>query len=509
MGSILIAMPQIRAVVITEWVIAILTVAVGVMIAAGLVRAWLVRRHTQVVIQDVEPDDGVPAESAARLSLQLRQAVRAILRRQSDAARVAAMETLDEDIRSGLVTVHGSITMNTTGELDRTTQDSMSALLAGLRAVAPKEAGGLAAVLELAIPPQRGWSVRAFPAIREAGGSAQVGLSVEVARLGRAPDAVTTFWTTPGALQQPGTDAARVAAIGELLHQLVQPASVWIAIRLVSRDLTRKRRWYRGLLIIGRTRKRELAGLQAQLAGQLLLYAAKAQEKFVGGFAREALGNLEQAAHLLPQYYRPRLTQGAVHELQGYSYRQSGNVSGAQRAFTRAVDAYEAAKMLLLACDAGSGKADTAIERLALRQTKCRMLTCDREQADTAMKELCGYAELKDTRPVPLYNAACLFAVAMACPDLRDDQRALFEWHAWRYLGVALLCSHQDSGLWSRMMTENELSALGTGHRKTFGDELGKRHRRPLAYAEAAPIAEEIIADIGVMSASGRSATSR
>jgi hypothetical protein len=89
----------------------------------------------------------------------------------------------------------------------------MSALSAGLRVVAPKELEGLAAVLELAIPAQRGWSVRAFAAIRGSGPDAQVGLSVEVARLRRAPDAATTFWTTFDALQKPTGDAAQVAAI--------------------------------------------------------------------------------------------------------------------------------------------------------------------------------------------------------------------------------------------------------------------------------------------------------
>ncbi|MGZ6375703.1 MAG: hypothetical protein ACXWPI_13425 [Ktedonobacterales bacterium] len=312
MGGVLIASLRVRAEAITEWDIALLAVIVGIMIAVGLIRAWSLHLRTQIVIHDVEPDEGVPAETAAQLSLQLRQAVRGILRRQSDDARLAEMETLEQDIKDGLMTIHGVITMNATIEqLDRTTQDSMSAILAGLRAVGPKESEGLAVALQLAIPAQRGWSVRAFPTSRGTGIRARVGLSIEIARLGHAPEVVTTFWTTSSALQQQqASEAARLTVIGELLHELMQPASVWIAIRLVSHHLTQMRSWYYSLLPIRHRRQRELAGLQAQLAGQMLLYATRTQQKYVRGFADEALRNLEQAAHLLPQYLPSVLDQG-------------------------------------------------------------------------------------------------------------------------------------------------------------------------------------------------------
>src|SRR5437773_501105 len=132
--------------VITGWVIALLALTAAILVAVGLVRAWLGRRRPQVVIHDVELDHGVPPEAAA----------------------------------------------------------------------------GLAVALDLALPSQRGWSVRTFPTIHGSGADAKVGLSVEVARLGRAPDAVTTFSRTSGALQRPASDAARVAAMGELLHELLR-----------------------------------------------------------------------------------------------------------------------------------------------------------------------------------------------------------------------------------------------------------------------------------------------
>jgi hypothetical protein len=499
MTGTLIAALGIRATAITEWVVAVLSVTFSVMIVIGLVRVWRARRCPRVVIEDVEPDEGVPAEMAAGLSLQLKRAVRGVLRRQSDDARLAAMETLEEDGRAGLVTVHGAITMRAVEELDRTTQDSMSLLSAGLRAVGPKEAEGLAAALELAIPTQRGWSVHAFAAIRGADMGTQAGLSVEVAPLGRTPEVPTTFWTTSTALQQSTSDAARLAATREIFRELVQPVSVWIAIRLVSQHLMQTRSWYRGLVPSRRGRERELAGLQAQLGGQMLLYATRTQQQFIGGFADDALDDLKRAARLLPQYYRPHLTQAAVHERLGWSYLHSGDDPGAHLAFVRAVEAYDKAEKLLVACDqADTVKRDAAIERLALRRTKCRLLSRDHECADTALQELSRYSRLKDVRPVPLYNAACLFAVAMACPDLPYEQRALSERRAWHYLGIALVCSPHGSGLWPRMMTDEELCSLDASRRKEFGDHLKNRYRRPLAYHEADLIVEAAIAELGL-----------
>ena len=186
---------------ITAWVIALLSLTAAVLVAVGLARAWLGRRRPQVVIHDVELDEGVPAEAAAGLSPQLREKVRRELRLHISDATHAEMETVEKDLAAGLVTVRGgAVRMTAVPELDRTTSDSMTALSAGLRAVAPSEGEGLAVALDLALPAQRGWSVRSSPTIRGYGAKAKVGLSVEVARLGRAPDAVTTFWETSDAL---------------------------------------------------------------------------------------------------------------------------------------------------------------------------------------------------------------------------------------------------------------------------------------------------------------------
>jgi hypothetical protein len=479
--------------VITAWVIALLSLTAAVLVAVGLVRAWLGRRRPQVVIHDVELDEGVPAEAAAGLSPQLRDKVRRELRRQIDDATHAEMETVGEDLAAGLVSVRGgAVRMRTAvAELDRTTSDSMSALSAGLRAVASTEAEGLAVALDLALPAQRGWSVRIFPTIRGYGANAKVGLSVEVARLGRAPEAVTTFWETSDALRNPDSEAARLAATRELLHELLRPASVWIAIQLAARHLEQKPDRRHGLPPIRRSR-RELTGLQLHLAGQMSVYATREQKDSASGFVGQALKDLERAAELLPQYYRPRLTKAVIYERHGWSQRHSGEHTRAQTAFTSAVEAFGEAEKLLRACGdtADADKRDDAIERLALRRTKCRLLSGDRAQAETALQELAGYTQLRDARPVQLYNAACLFAVAMACPHLSDEHRGRSEWRAWHYLGHALVLGGEGSSPWSRMTTDEELAALDADRRAEFRAELTKRRdgRSPLTDHQAGPI---------------------
>lgn len=502
MSEILAVNLRSLAAAITGWVVAVLILTATILAALGLVRAWLGRRRPQVVIHNVELDVGVPAEAAAGLSPQLREKVRREVRQQSADATHAEMETVEEDIASGLAAFRGgAVKMTAVEELDRTTSDSMAALSAGLRAVGPNAAEGLAVALDLALPAQRGWSVCAFPTIRGSDTGAQVGLTVEVARLGHAPDAVTTFWQTSEALQRPADEAARLAAMRDLFHQLLQPASVWIAIQLVARHLAQARGRGHGLLPIRRG-ERELTGLQLQLAGQMSLYATWEQKGATAGFVDQALKDLDQAAELLPQYYRPRLTQAAIYERRGWLYRQSGQHARALLAFKHAVAAFDQAEKLLRACEprANPAKRTAAIERLAVRRTKCRLLSSDQAQAGIALRELDRYTKLTDARPVQLYNAACLFAVAMACPHLPSEQQRLSEWRAWHYLGRALVLGGRSSRQWSRMTTDEELGALDAGRRMAFRAELQKRHdgNSPVNDDQADPIVAAAMLVLGL-----------
>ena len=124
------------------------------------------------------------------------------------------------------------------------------------------------------------------------------------------------------------------------------------------------------------------------------------------------------------------------------------------------------------------------------------------------VQELSGYSQLTDMRPVPSYNAACLFAVAMGCPNLPGDQRALSERRAWHYLGRALVLSPTGRGPWPRMITDEELSALDIESREKFGDEIKKRRGRfrGLGYLEADRIVEAAMAALGPAGPSTRAA---
>lgn len=235
---------------------------------------------------------------------------------------------------------HGSIQVKTiTAGLRSTTEDAMTMLAAGVRAVAPKEAEGLLAALGAALPAQRGWVIRACPILHGAQSGVDVGMVVELAELGHPPDSVTTFWVRSEALGSAATDEAQAAVTSSSLYRLMDPVARWIAIRLVSRQLAQSgvpRRWR----LLARERLRlELAGLQMQLAGQLSLYATREQTEFDRGFAEQALAGLSDAARLLPQYFRPHLAAAAVHELLGWSYRRSGDLQNAAREFTHSVRA--------------------------------------------------------------------------------------------------------------------------------------------------------------------------
>jgi hypothetical protein len=460
---------------VTKTVIAVLTLIGVLLVVVGLARAWRGRRRTQVVIRDVAPVDGIPVSATAGLSPQLRQAVRRALQEETKSATTAVLETLTEDIKRGLLPGRESTTVTAIPDsLYSTTKDSLGTLSAGVRALAPKESAGLVDVLGAALPDQRGWSLTAFPTLRGAGAATQVGISLELAALGHAPDAVTTFWIDAPEIADAGPVAERNAGVRARLHELLAPASLWIAIRLVSRQLaqtTSVRRHFRGR----RRQRDELAALQRQLAGQLSLYATRKLEQFCQGFTEQALEDLVEAARVLPHYFRPHSTTAAVHERQGWSYLRSEDVGRGQDAFLAAVGSYDKAEELLRADGHDERDARATLQGIAVRRTKCRLLSGNRTQIRIAETELTAFDELDDGTPQALYNVACLFAVAMGCPALPDALRARCEQRAWQYLGLSLLVGGPD-GPWKGQAADVELRAMDAARRATFLDELQSRH---------------------------------
>jgi hypothetical protein len=485
---------------IIKTMVAVLTLIAAVLVVVGLIRAWAGRRRVQVVIEDVAPVEGLPSSAVSGLSPQLRQAVRKALLEQRDYASYSVLETLEQDIKSGLLRAHGSIQVKTiTAGLRSTTEDSLTMLAAGVRAVAPKEAEGLLAALGAALPAQRGWVIRACPVLRGVVSGAEVGMFVELAELGHPPDAVTTFWTRSEALRSPATDEARAAATSSSLYRLMDPVARWIAIRLVSRQLAQSgvpRRWR---LLARQRLRQELAGLQMQLAGQLSLYATRVYKEFDRGFAEQALDDLEHSARGLPQYFRPHLAAGAVHELLGWSCRRSGNVQNAAKEFTQSVRAYDEAARLLVEASDVSPEQKAAHERIAVRRTKCRLLSGDRGQVVIAKQELTELCRMTGMTAPDLYNGACLFAVAIACPDIPADEKPPYTAQAWLLLGRSLLAD-SAGGPWERAMTDIELKAMDARQRSRFCDDLKTRHPKctPLAGEEALPLVKAAMSVIGV-----------
>jgi hypothetical protein len=485
---------------IIKTMVAVLTLIAAVLVIVGLMRAWAGRRRVQVVIEDVVPVEGFPSSAASGLSPQLRQAVRKALLEQRDDASYSVLNTLEQDITGGLLRARGTIQVKTIkAGLRSTTEDSLTLLAAGVRAVAPKEAEGLLAALSAALPVQRGWVIRVCPVLHGAELGADVGMVVELAELGHPPDAVTTFWTRSEALRSAATDEARVTAIGSSLHRLIDPVALWIAIRLVSRQLAQSGvpRWWR--LLARRKLRQELAGLQMQLAGQLSLYATREHTEFDRGFAEQALADLNDSAHLLPQYFRPHLATAAVRELLGWSCRRSGDVQNAARQFTQSVRAYNDATRLLVEASDISPEQKAALERITVRRTKCRLLSGDRSQVVIARQELAELCRMTGTTALELYNGACLFAVAIACPDIPPEEKPPYTAQAWLLLGRSLLAAGAD-GPWELTMTDIELEAMDTRQRNRFRDELKARHPKntPLPDQEALPLVRAAMSVIGV-----------
>ena len=498
------------------WAIAVTLLLVLAAITASWVRAWRCLRQTRIIINDIKPEIGMPAEAILGLSPQLREKVRQELRRQGHVAYEAEKATLDADIKARLMTIRDAATGRADAELNPTMLKSMSEMLVhdarhsiselfeGLGAAGPPEMQGLISVLGSNLPAQEGWSVRSYPVLRGVGGTAEAGLTLELSEAGGAADEVTTFWDTSEALRASASGTAEeVAAIRQVLHGLLRPAALWVAIRLVARNLTQRRDSKSGMSRIFRRHAKKLTGLQWQIAGQMSLYATRSQERFALGFARQALEDLERAEIRLPDYYRPPMMRGSAYERKGWAHRRAGDAAAAERAFTAAIRAYDRAEARLRACEdpgVDASRRDKEVEAIAVRRAKCRLLSGDGRHAHRASEELAQYLPLRDAGQIALYNAACAFAAAMESEHLSDAERAKYEREAWQHLGRSLLAGGQDDRAWMRVKADEELTGLPEPQLAAFCAEISKRHdgARPLTGAPARLLVNEAMMAIGL-----------
>jgi tetratricopeptide (TPR) repeat protein len=301
-------------------------------------------------------------------------------------------------------------------------------------------------------------------------------------------------------LRKAETEAAQATAMRSLLHRLLEPAALWIEIRLVARQLEQSSVPMSWRLLFGRQSREELAGLHMQLAGQMSLYAATEQEVFYQGFADQALADLAEAVWRLPTYFRPHYTAAAVHERLGWGYRRSNDLARAADEFERAVRRYDAAaERLAAAPGAAPEPRDAALERVKVRRAKCRLLTDDRSQLEIAQRELAELLRITGSTALELYNSACLFAVAMSSPDIPEEVRSAYAPHAWHLLGRALLAEGAD-GPWANVMTDVDLDALDQQKRRDFCVELKVRHPElaPLNGEAAQMVVKQAMHAIGI-----------
>lgn len=486
---------------ITKAMIAVLTLLAAALVVVGLGRAWRGRKKAQVVIEDVVPIEGNPSLSVSGLSPQLRQAVRRAILQETRDASYSVLNTLEQDIKAGLLRAHGSVQVKTiTADLRSTTEDSLTMLAAALRAAAPKEGEGFIAALGTVLPAQRGWTIRTFPVLRSTGPRAEVGMAVELAELGHSPDSVTTFWTSSEELRSATTDEAQTTSTRSSLYQLLDPTAHWIAIRLVSRQLAQSGVPKRWRFLSRRKLGQELRGLQMQLAGQLSLYATRKQKEFDRGFAEQALADLADSAQLLREYFRPHVTEAAVHERLGWSYRHSGEPQKAANEFNLCVNSYdEAMRLLEKALEANTDERKAALERAKVRRTKCRLLSGDRAHMMVARQELTELFHMTGTTSLELYNGACLFAVATTCPGMPQEEKQQYEEYAWYLLGRALVAGGVN-GPWKLAMTDVELEAMDKHQRSRFCDELRTRHPTltPIVGERALPLVNDAMCAINI-----------
>jgi hypothetical protein len=171
----------------------------------------------------------------------------------------------------------------------------------------------------------------------------------------------------------------------------------------------------------------------------------------------------------------PHLIKGAVHVRVGWSYRRSGEMQNAANEFSMGVHSYdEAAQKLENASDANLEKREAALERVKVWRAKCRLLSGDPGQLAVARQELAELCHITGTASRDLYNGACLFAVAIGCPDMPSDEKLLFTRRAWFLLGRALLAGGAK-GPWMLAMTDIELEAMKEPDRRSFCDMLKAR----------------------------------
>lgn len=422
----------------TSTVVALLLLIAICVLIYGLVRAIVMNRRSQAVVEDfVTPANSGELAGAAQFSPVLRQYVRRDIQGQrKQIARVG-----DTILRAASPDLEPQLRDDAFDNIQRTANDSITAVSAALRALVPEQADRFVGLFSVLLPPSRGLSVTVTLLARGTDTAPRWGAAVDVIRLDGNPIASTTFWEST---LEPSASGTSQISVGEGILTLLEPISRWIAVRLVVTLLTSS--GYRSA-------SRQSQGLRRLVAGGLFLAAMRDFPAHALAFGEQARTELEEASTQLPGMPLPLTTLAGVRERMGWARRAAGDVWQAPDEFRSAVQLWQQAQDL--------SRDDNAegLTEIIDRRLKAQLETGHPQLQATALDELAGL-EAKDVPPglsidpVWPYNRACLYAQASEVnPDGGYQKRALY------WLGIALI---RDPGtrFWEHARDDPELAPI-------------------------------------------------
>jgi hypothetical protein len=410
----------------TSTIVALLLLIAVVVLVYGLIRAIVMNRRPQIIVADLTAPAG-NAELAEAVTLS--SVVRQYAQRQINDQRAQITRIGTEILAPASRELELRMDDAAVDQIQHAARDSIGTLLAALRAVAPDSADRFLGLFTVILPPPRGVSVGVALLQRGAGAAPRVGVSVEIVRLNGRPLASEIFWEPLPAL--PGTPAAQPGSTERILS-LVEPVTRWIAVRLLLELMVSPRR---------RVTRPTREGLRHLLVGGLFLQAMRDFPDQALTFGEQACAELDDARRLLPGIPLPVTTLAGVYERMGWAREKACEPAQASDNFRKAMKLWQDAEK---ATRDGNDADEAKLAVLLDRRLKAQLESGDPDLCRKALSELSSIsapAELL-TKPVWLYNRACLYAQASKVDSGAGYQRSALLW-----LGLALRFNH-DSSWW-------------------------------------------------------------
>jgi hypothetical protein len=413
----------------TSTVIAILSLLAVAVLIYGFGRAVAINRRTQIVVNDlVAPSGSAELTEAAMLSSLLRQCVERHIVDQREQIDRVGKRILAPASRE----LEPLLNQGTVEHIQRAANNSIEALSAALRAVAPETADRFLGLFSVILPPSRGLSVTVVLLQRGTVSAPRLGAAVEVVGLDMRPQASAVLWENPATL--PPQSSAQDCTTERILA-LLEPLARWIAVRLVVTLMVSAKHG---------ASSRARQALRLLLAGGLFLAAMHDFPAHALSFGEQASDELGQARKLVPDMPLPVETLAGVRERMGWARQLAGDSLGALKEFRSAANLWEEAEKI--ARNDTSRAIQGKLPRLLDRRLKAQLETDEPARQKAA---LAGLDSL--TSPVELandcnflYNRSCLYAQAS-----RVDPRRGYQERALHWLGLAVLCNpnHADNSM--------------------------------------------------------------